>query len=200
VETYSYSRKYTRGSYLRAHADRPSCEVSATICLDYQSDDNEPWVIWVDNTRNWVDEDISQCFDETQGIPIRHRKSIPVKLEVGDLLLYQGPNVVHWRDTFIGNHSYHMFLHFVTDYVSNLGAVNNEKTNGMFRVQDSDAYGDVRMVLANDGRPNRYVQSDDSTVERQEMERWSKVYESLHGQKHRFVNNYDQLEFEKIEE
>ena len=73
IETYSYSRKYTRGSYLRAHADRPSCEVSATICLDYESEDGEPWVIWVDNTRNWVDEDISQCFDETQGIPIRHR-------------------------------------------------------------------------------------------------------------------------------
>ena len=70
----------------------------------------------------------------------------------------------------------------------------------MFRIQKSDAYGDIRMVLEDDGRPNRYVQTDDDSEERQAMSRWSKVYESLHGQKHRFVNNYDQLEFEKIEE
>ena len=32
-ETYSYTRKYDRGAYLRAHTDRPSCEISATVCL-----------------------------------------------------------------------------------------------------------------------------------------------------------------------
>ena len=30
-ETYSFVRKYERGAYLKAHSDRPSCEVSATI-------------------------------------------------------------------------------------------------------------------------------------------------------------------------
>ena len=49
-ETYSYSRKYERGAYLKAHADRPSCEISATLCLEYQSDDERPWPIWVDNS------------------------------------------------------------------------------------------------------------------------------------------------------
>ena len=32
-ETYSYTRKYDRGAYLRAHTDRPSCEISTTICF-----------------------------------------------------------------------------------------------------------------------------------------------------------------------
>ena len=32
-----------RGAYLNAHVDRPSCEISTTICLDYKSDDNSPW-------------------------------------------------------------------------------------------------------------------------------------------------------------
>ena len=46
-ETYSYTRKYERGAYLGSHTDRPSCEVSATLCLDYMTDDNTPWKIWV---------------------------------------------------------------------------------------------------------------------------------------------------------
>ena len=28
-----------RGAYLSPHLDRPSCEISATLCLDYKSDD-----------------------------------------------------------------------------------------------------------------------------------------------------------------
>ena len=34
VPTYNYSRKYNRNAVLYAHRDRPSCEVSATICID----------------------------------------------------------------------------------------------------------------------------------------------------------------------
>ena len=39
-ETYSYTSKYVRGAYLGSHTDRPSCEISATLCLDYLTDDN----------------------------------------------------------------------------------------------------------------------------------------------------------------
>ena len=35
-ETYSFSRKYERGAYLKAHADRPSCEISATLMFGLQ--------------------------------------------------------------------------------------------------------------------------------------------------------------------
>ena len=73
-ETYSFARKYERGAYLKAHSDRPSCEVSATICLGYQSDDGKPWKIWLDNTKNWVDTP-DNVFKVTQGIPIRRRKN-----------------------------------------------------------------------------------------------------------------------------
>ena len=34
--------------------------------------------------------------------------------------LVSGPNVVHWRDTFIGDYSYHMFLHYFSDRCSRL--------------------------------------------------------------------------------
>ena len=117
VETYSYTRTYDRGAYLKSHTDRPSCEVSATICLDYKSDDNTPWKIWVQNDRNYIDDavqDQQQLFEITQKPVIGKRKgSVAVSLEVGDVLLYQGPNIPHWRDTFLGDYSSHMFLHFV---------------------------------------------------------------------------------------
>ena len=54
-ETYSYTRKYERGAFLTAHTDRPSCEISATLCLDYQTDDNTPWKIWLQNDENYID-------------------------------------------------------------------------------------------------------------------------------------------------
>ena len=109
-ETYSFSRKYERGAYLKAHADRPSCEISATLCLDYKTDDNKPWSIWVDNTFDYVNNP-TEIFDDTQAVPIRKRKTARrIDLEVGDLLLYQGPNVAHWREYLLGEYSYHIFF------------------------------------------------------------------------------------------
>jgi len=115
VPTYAYTRKYDRGAYLKAHQDRPSCEISTTICLGYETDDGKPWKIWVDNSRNWVDweGETQELYDLTQGVPSRKRDAHCITLEVGDVLVYQGPNAVHYRDRFLGNHSYHMFLHFV---------------------------------------------------------------------------------------
>jgi len=112
-ETYSFTRKYERGAYLSAHRDRPACEISTTLCLGYKTDDGKPWRIWVDNSINWVDnDDIDLLQRETQKIPNRLRKSVPIDLEVGDVLIYQGPNAAHWRDHLIGDYSYHVFCHF----------------------------------------------------------------------------------------
>ena len=33
VPTYSYHRLYTNGTELKRHKDRPSCEISTTLCL-----------------------------------------------------------------------------------------------------------------------------------------------------------------------
>ena len=35
VPTYSYHRLYTTGTELKRHKDRPSCEISTTLCLGY---------------------------------------------------------------------------------------------------------------------------------------------------------------------
>ena len=200
-ETYSYTRKYVRGGYLRAHSDRPSCEVSATICLDYLTDDNKPWSIWVDNSRNWVDivnndysdDNSERIFEETQGVPIRKRDSVRIDLEVGDLLLYQGPNVIHWRDTLMGEYSYHMFLHYVTD------------ASKMSGVEDTFIKKDIfsqhqRHILHYDGRKNPYGQIEEGNFFNPELqEQWRRRYD-LMPNKGDFVNNYDHIKLEKIKE
>ena len=61
-------------------------------------------------------------FEDMQNVPQRERKGTPITLEVGDVLLYQGPNAPHWRDTLLGDYSYHMFLHFINHdgHINNL--------------------------------------------------------------------------------
>lgn len=197
IHTYSYTRKYERGSYLKAHADRPSCEVSATLCLDYSTDDNEPWTIWLDNSQNWVDlgqGDQEALFRETQGIPIRKRKSIPVKLEVGDLMIYQGPNVVHWRDNLLGNHSYHMFVHFINKE-TRMANINNE----IFKDVKEYTQGGQRYALTFDGRDNPYSQKQDNHHE-ERFKEWMDIYDHKVMNKSDFVNNYEDYKFIPIEE
>ena len=174
-ETYSYSRRYERGAYLKAHADRPSCEISATLCLDYDTDDNTPWSIWVDNSLDYINRP-NEIFDETQAVPIRKRKtSRKIDLEVGDLLLYQGPNVAHWREYLLGDNSYHIFLHFL-NY--------NGKVNSLPHVADivRDNLHDVaerESGLYNpclfDGRESRYHPIDNASPYRQAFNEFTDV-------------------------
>jgi hypothetical protein len=39
--TYSYYRVYRNGNDLKPHTDRPSCEISATLCFNYSYDDSK---------------------------------------------------------------------------------------------------------------------------------------------------------------
>jgi hypothetical protein len=87
LPTYSFLRMYKSGGVLRKHVDRPSCEVSATLFLG--SDAVWPISVEVDGTARQV------------------------HLEPGDLMLYRGCDVPHWRDPFPGQYSVHAFLHFV---------------------------------------------------------------------------------------
>lgn len=154
VETYSYTRTYDRGAYLKSHTDRLSCEVSATICLDYKSDDNTPWKIWVQNDRNYIDDAVhsqEQIFEISQKPAISKRKGcVAVSLEVGDVLLYQGPNIPHWRDTFLGDYSSHMFLHFVNAN-SNMNGI-----HAFIRPKTAPNQRQHTSAFAYDGSENRY--------------------------------------------
>jgi hypothetical protein len=197
-ETYSYTRKYVRGAYLKSHTDRPSCEISVTLCLDYKTDDNTPWKIWVQNDQNYIDRDKEGIFEETQGLPVRKRTGKSVSLEPGDLLLYQGPNIPHWRDYLIGDYSYHMFLHFVnlkgkipfTEY----GDVPLRPDNNYQYLANKNG----RHVLSYDGRENRWDCSGNSNTEKKkDMEKWIREIYSPMPNKADYVNCYNDIHFKE---
>ena len=102
VPTYSYARVYERGAELKRHKDRPSCEISTTINLG-----GDPWPIFIDPTGS------DNVIDEYKGI---HKpgapKGIKVDLKPGDMLIYSGCELEHWREPFQGQLCGQVFLHY----------------------------------------------------------------------------------------
>ena len=193
-ETYSYTRKYYRGAYLKAHSDRPSCEISVTLCLDYKTDDNTPWTLWGNSTENWILKRKGQetLYEETQALKNRDRVeagSVRFDLEPGDIFVYQGPNIAHWRDYLLGEYSYHVFLHFIND----LGKVREmpDATYEMTWDNKAGINAEPRTVLDFDGRRNRY-DTDDESPEKKRMADWLlNVYEGMDSEEvAKYINNF----------
>jgi hypothetical protein len=99
IPTYSYWRLYQQGEILARHRDRESCEISATLCLGYNTSNLDPNE---HSDYNWP------MFVETKDNP----DGIPINLEPGDLILYKGVEVEHWRERFIGLNHAQVFLHY----------------------------------------------------------------------------------------
>jgi len=87
--TYSYARIYKTGDVLHRHKDRYSCEVSTTLCLG-----GDPWPIYLDPTGN-----LGQA-------------GVKVDLAPGDMLIYSGCDLEHWREAFPGKDCGQVFLHY----------------------------------------------------------------------------------------
>lgn len=85
VETYSYMRIYSNGDELKRHKDRPSCEISTTLNLG-----GDPWPIFVKSLN----------------------KEIKINLSSGDMLIYKGCELEHWRNPFKGKECVQVFLHY----------------------------------------------------------------------------------------
>ena len=94
--TYAYARIYKKGDVLARHKDRYSCEISTTLNLG-----GDPWSIYLDPTGK-------------QG-----QAGIKVDLNPGDMLIYSGCELEHWRNKFRGKECIQVFLHY-----------NNRKTPG----------------------------------------------------------------------
>ncbi len=79
--TYAYFRVYKHGDVLKRHTDRPSCEISVSLCLGYNASGS--WPIWLEQTG------VAKSF----------------ALEPGDGLVYKGVETPHWRDSFAGENA-----------------------------------------------------------------------------------------------
>ena len=102
LPTYSYARLYKPGDILKRHKDRPSCEISTTIHLG-----GEKWPIFIDPTGS------DNVIDEAKNI---HKPNAPkgneVILDIGDMLVYSGCDLEHWREPFKGQICGQVFLHY----------------------------------------------------------------------------------------
>ena len=93
---YSYARIYKKGDELKRHKDRFSCEISTTMNLG-----GDEWQIYLEPSGE------------------RGKKGIKVDLKPGDMLVYKGVELEHWREKFKGKDCVQVFLHY-----------NNRKTPG----------------------------------------------------------------------
>jgi hypothetical protein len=89
LPTYSFMRVYYKDAILPKHVDRPSCEYSATLCI--QCNNDAPWPI---------------SFHSND-------KDIELVLNAGDMCIYKGDELPHWRDACIYDNHIQVFLHYV---------------------------------------------------------------------------------------
>jgi len=125
IPTYTYARIYRPGEILKKHKDRPSCEISATLTLGF--DGKYVWPIYFDENRE-----------------------ISVNLGIGELAVYKGCEICHWRKPFKGNWHVQVFLHYVDangpykdhafDGRPNLGLGAESKQQGNQQQQQQDVF------------------------------------------------------------
>ena len=105
IPTYSYTRLYEKGNILKRHKDRSSCEVSTTLHLG-----GNEWPIFLDPSgANYV---IYGKREEDSVIKPGAPKGIRIDLKVGDMLIYSGCELEHWREPFEGKVCSQVFLHY----------------------------------------------------------------------------------------
>lgn len=89
IEMYSYCRVYKKDAVLDRHKDRTSCEISITLNLG-----GDLWPIYLDPTKG------------------KNQSGIKIELNAGDMLIYRGCILEHWREPFEGNNCAQVFLHY----------------------------------------------------------------------------------------
>ena len=105
---YTYARIYKKGDELKRHKDRFSCEISTTMNLG-----GDDWPIYLSPNENVGIPDGKKITTISQA------KGVRVDLKPGDMLVYSGCELEHWREKFKGKECVQVFLHY-----------NNRKTPG----------------------------------------------------------------------
>lgn len=109
--TYTYFRVYRPGMILERHTDRPSCEVSTTVCLgtnytNVSQDFN--WGMYVDNTYRHNADD--------NGFISANNPGKMIAQSPGDIIVYRGCEIEHWREEFAageGSWQVQAFFHYI---------------------------------------------------------------------------------------
>ena len=98
---YTYARIYKKGDELKRHKDRFSCEISTTMNLG-----GDDWPIYLSPDENVGAPDGKNIKAASKA------KGIKVDLKPGDMLVYSGCELEHWREKFKGKECIQVFLHY----------------------------------------------------------------------------------------
>jgi hypothetical protein len=90
LPTYSYARIYSTDSKMKKHTDRTSSEFSVSCCLE------------IDNETQWPLE-----FEMESG------ETIEIVQNPGDIVIYDGSKLPHWRKPFLGKEHINAFMFYV---------------------------------------------------------------------------------------
>ena len=85
----SYMRVYVKGDELKRHTDRFSCEISTTLNLG-----GSKWPIYLEPSGK------------------KGKRGVRIDLDPGDMLIYKGCILEHWRNKFKGKECVQVFLHY----------------------------------------------------------------------------------------
>jgi len=112
---YTFARIYKNGDVLKRHKDRFSCEISTTMNLA-----GDPWSIFLNpNPKAGYVYGPHRGINQIQKYIPTKDKGVKVDLKPGDMLVYCGCDLEHWRNKFKGKEHIQVFLHY-----------NNRKTPG----------------------------------------------------------------------
>lgn len=89
--TYSYARIYYKNSQMFRHVDRSSSEFSVSLCIDTDTSIN-PWPLIIETKNKTV---------------------VKVEQNPGDLVIYKGNNLFHWRKKYNGTEHINAFMFYV---------------------------------------------------------------------------------------
>jgi hypothetical protein len=104
LPTYDYLRIYREGDICRVHYDRPSCEHSLSLTLDYS--DGAVWPLEIGAEESLPSARVEEDFGA--------ERFTSIEMQVGDAVLYRGVNHRHGRTQPNPNGwSVHLFLHWV---------------------------------------------------------------------------------------
>ncbi len=92
LPTYTHGRLYYNGAVMYKHIDRDSSEISASLCLDV--DKNCDWPLMMED---------------------KNKNVFAIHQEPGDIVIYKGTELSHWRDPYEGKLQINGFFFYVKE-------------------------------------------------------------------------------------
>ena len=102
IPNYAYTRVYKKGDILKRHKDRVECQISTTLNLG-----GDPWPIYVSPNEN-----VGMPKSKKNITSASNAKGVKINLSPGDMLVYRGVELEHWREKFEGDVCVQVFLHY----------------------------------------------------------------------------------------